>query len=46
MGDFDWLMLTLAGVNPPEQLSALRTSYIGIRKAKLKKMWDSASLST
>jgi hypothetical protein len=39
-------------VSPPEQLSALRTLYIGFRKAKLKKSkretqkrtWDSASL--
>jgi hypothetical protein len=37
---------TAAGcyVSPPEQLSALRTLYIGIKKAKLKKSWDSASL--
>jgi hypothetical protein len=27
MEDFDWLMLTLAGVTPSEQLSALRTLY-------------------
>jgi hypothetical protein len=32
MGDFNWL--TLAGVSPPQQLSALRTLYIGFRKAK------------
>jgi hypothetical protein len=39
MGAFDWLalMLTLSGVSPPEQLSALRTLYIGFRKATLKK---------
>jgi hypothetical protein len=39
MGAFDWLLLTLtlARVSPPEQLSALRTLYIGFRKAKLKK---------
>jgi hypothetical protein len=35
MGDFDWLLL--AGVSPPEQLSAPRTLYMGFRKAKLKK---------
>jgi hypothetical protein len=38
MGDFDWLPLTVAGVSPPEQLSARRTLYIGFRKAKLKKI--------
>jgi hypothetical protein len=43
---FDWLMLTLAGVSPSEQLSALRTLYVGFRKAKLKRTWDSASLRT
>jgi hypothetical protein len=37
MGDFDWLPLPLVVVSPPEQLSALRTLYIGFRKAKLKK---------
>jgi hypothetical protein len=37
MGIFDWLLLLLAGVSPPEQLSAPRTLYIGFRKAKLKK---------
>jgi hypothetical protein len=37
MGDFDWLLLLLAAVSPPEQLSALRTLYTGFRKAKLKK---------
>jgi hypothetical protein len=31
-------------VSPPEQLSAPRTLYLGFRKAKLKKTWDSASL--
>jgi hypothetical protein len=36
-GDFDWLMLSLAAVSPPEQLSALRTLYIGFRKVTLKK---------
>jgi hypothetical protein len=37
--DFDWLLLTLliAGVSPPEHLSAPRTLYTGFRKAKLKK---------
>jgi hypothetical protein len=37
MGDFGWLLLMLAVVSPPEQLSALRTLYLGFRKAKLKK---------
>jgi hypothetical protein len=32
-------------VSPPEQLSTPRT-YIGFRKAMLKKTWDSASLGT
>jgi hypothetical protein len=36
-GDFDWLLLTLASVSPLEQLSPLRTLYIGFREAKLKK---------
>jgi hypothetical protein len=36
----------LAGVSPPEQLSAPRTLYMGFRKAKLKRTWDSASLRT
>jgi hypothetical protein len=36
----------LAGVSPPEQLSAPRTLYMAFRKAKLKKTWDSASLRT
>jgi hypothetical protein len=38
-GDFDWLPvpLPLAGVSPPEQFFALRTLYVGFRKAKLKK---------
>jgi hypothetical protein len=31
-------------VCPPEQLSALRTLYIGFRTAMLKRTWDSASL--
>jgi hypothetical protein len=44
MRDFDWLIMMLAGVSPPEQLSALRTLYMGFRKAKLKRTWDSASL--
>jgi hypothetical protein len=34
MGIFDCLLL-LAAVSPPEQLSTLRTLYIGFRKAKL-----------
>jgi hypothetical protein len=46
MGDSDWLPLLLAGVSPPEQLSAPRTLYMGFRKAKLKRTWDSASLRT
>jgi hypothetical protein len=48
MGDFDWLplMLLLAVGSPPEQLSALRTLYIGFRKAKLKRAWYDASLRT
>jgi hypothetical protein len=38
MGIYDWLLLMLLlVVSPPEQLSALRTLYIGFRKAKLKK---------
>jgi hypothetical protein len=39
MGIFDWVPLTLllAVGALPEQLSALRTLYIGFRKAKLKK---------
>jgi hypothetical protein len=43
MGNFDWLLvrppltLLMAAVSPPEQVSALRTLYIGFRKAKLKK---------
>jgi hypothetical protein len=39
MGDFGWLLLLLplADVSPPEQLSAPKTLYIGFRKAKLKK---------
>jgi hypothetical protein len=47
-GSFDWLLLTLllVVVSPPEQLSALRILYIGFRKAKLKRTWDSASLRT
>jgi hypothetical protein len=44
MGDFDWLMLLLAVVSPPAQLSAPRTLYIGFRKATLNKTWDRASL--
>jgi hypothetical protein len=48
MADFDWLLLMLAAVSPPEQLSALRTLYIGFTKTMLKKKvrrtWDSASL--
>jgi hypothetical protein len=36
-GDFDRLLLPLAVVTPPEQLSVPRTLYIGFRKAKLKK---------
>jgi hypothetical protein len=41
----DWLAAGCCG-SPPEQLSALRTLYIGFRKATLKKTWDSASLRT
>jgi hypothetical protein len=39
MEDFGWLLLLLplADVSPPEQLFALRTLYIGSRKAKIKK---------
>jgi hypothetical protein len=37
MGDFDWLMMLLAVVSPPEQSSAPKILYIGFRKAKLKK---------
>jgi hypothetical protein len=39
MRDFDWVMLMvmLAAVFPPEQLSALQTLYIGFRKTKLSK---------
>jgi hypothetical protein len=39
-------MLTLAGVSLSEQLSALRTLYIGFRKAKLKRTRDNANLRT
>jgi hypothetical protein len=39
MRDFDWLPLLLAVVSPPEQLFALKTLYIGFRKAKLKKCY-------
>jgi hypothetical protein len=50
----DWLAAcqaadaTAAGccVSLPKQLSALRTFYLGILKAMLKKTWDSASLRT
>jgi hypothetical protein len=37
MEDFNWLLLLLAGMSPPEKLFALRTLYTGFRKAKLKK---------